>query len=70
VIVAVSCCNSPCLYLKNFFSFKYHAEREDNYQKLLSHRQKISEDKYLLDKHETEHQRLVSLIEKNKPIDN
>lgn len=49
---------------------QYHAEREDNYLKLLNHREKAKEDKYLLDKHEQEHNRLVSLIEKNKPIDN
>lgn len=48
---------------------KFHAEKEDSYQKLLSHREKVKEDKYLLEKHENEHQRLISLIEKNKPVE-
>jgi hypothetical protein len=33
--------------------------------KLLGHREKAKEDKYLLENHEKEHSRLVRLIEKN-----
>ncbi len=61
-----------CLFFKfkrNYFLFKFHAEKEDSYQKLLSHREKVKEDKFLLEKHEVEHQRLISLIEKNKPVE-
>lgn len=58
------------IYFNNFVHFqKFHAEKEDSYQKLLSHREKVKEDKYLLEKHENEHQRLISLIEKNKPVE-
>lgn len=48
---------------------RFHADREENYNKLLSHREKVKEDKFLLEKHEVEHQRLISLIEKNKPVE-
>jgi len=45
---------------------KHQAEREDVYSKLLSHREKLKEDKFLLESHEKEHSRLQRLIEKNK----
>jgi hypothetical protein len=34
--------------------------------KLLSHREKVKEDKFLLETHEKEHSRLIRMIEKNK----
>lgn len=44
------------------------ADREETYTKLMSHREKAKEDKYLLETHEKEHVRLVRLLDKNKHI--
>ena len=33
--------------------------------KLLGHREKAKEDKYLLENHEKEHNRLIRMVEKN-----
>jgi hypothetical protein len=37
--------------------------------KLLTHREKAKEDKFLLECHEKEHNRLLRLVEKNKIVD-
>ena len=47
------------------FILQHQADREETYIKLMSHREKAKEDKYLLENHEKEHSRLVRLIEKN-----
>lgn len=34
----------------------------------MSHREKVKEDKFLLETHEKEHHRLVRLLDKNKQV--
>ncbi|CAF0740928.1 unnamed protein product [Brachionus calyciflorus] len=45
---------------------KYSADREETYVKLLSHRERVKEDKFLLETHEKEHNRLLRLVDKNR----
>lgn len=45
---------------------KHNAEKEDSYLKLISHRERAKEDKFLLENHEKEHNRLLRLLGKNK----
>lgn len=40
---------------------KLHADRETNYGVLISHRDKLREEKYLLEEHDREHHRLLRI---------
>jgi hypothetical protein len=54
----------------NLFNLKYHVDREENYLKLLSHREKAKSDKYLVETHEKEHSRLIRVFEKTVQLNN
>jgi hypothetical protein len=45
---------------------KHNAEKEDNYMKLVSHRERAKEDKFLLENHEKEHSRILRVLGKTK----
>ena len=45
---------------------KHNAEKEDNYLKLIKHRESAKEDKFLLENHEKEHNRILRVLGKNK----
>ncbi len=45
---------------------KHNAEKEDNYLKLVSHRERAKEDKFLLENHEKEHNRILRVLGKHK----
>lgn len=44
---------------------KYHSEREESYSRLLSHREKTKEDKFLLENYSKEHSRLTRILNKS-----